>query len=170
MSLDLDLLLVIDVGNSGTKLGVVRGDDVAGPVRLPRCDGPAVREFAKPLVRDTKPVVVVCGSDSNKAKDLAWELAKVGFPGAVVVDHDHLGLPSEGARSRSQAGVDRRVQALAASHAGAWAPPSSSRGDGADGRRRRGRRRAAGRHDRRRASGSPPGRSRWGPRSCPSWT
>lgn len=116
MSLDLDLLLVIDVGNSGAKLGVVRGDDVAGPVRLPRCDGPAVREFAKPLVRDTKPVVVVCGSDSNKAKDLAWELAKVGFPGAVVVDHDHLGLPKAKATQPTQAGVDRRVQALAASH------------------------------------------------------
>ena len=26
-----DLVLVIDVGNSGAKLGVVRGEDVAGP-------------------------------------------------------------------------------------------------------------------------------------------
>ena len=73
-----DLILVLDVGNSGAKLGVVRGEDVAGPVRLPRCDGPAVREFAKPLVKDSKPLVAVCGSDSAKAKDLAWELGKVG--------------------------------------------------------------------------------------------
>lgn len=109
-----DLLLVIDVGNSGAKLGVVKGEDVAGPVRLPRCDGPAVREFAKPLIKDQKPLVVVCGSDSAKAKDLAWELGKAGFPGAVVVSHDHPGLPKAGAKQPEQAGVDRRVQALAA--------------------------------------------------------
>lgn len=109
-----DLILVIDVGNSGAKLGVVRGEDVAGPVRLPRCDGPAVREFAKPLVRDQKPLVVVCGSDSAKAKDLAWELGKAGFPGALVVSHDHPGLPRAAASQPEQAGVDRRVQALAA--------------------------------------------------------
>ena len=109
-----DLLLVIDIGNSGAKLGVVRGEDVAGPVRLPKCDGPAVREFAKPLVRDQKPLVAVCGSDSARAKDLAWELGKVGFPGAIVVSHDHAGLPKSGAKQPEQAGVDRRVQALAA--------------------------------------------------------
>ena len=109
-----DLILVLDVGNSGAKLGVVRGEDVAGPVRLPRCDGPAVREFAKPLVKDAKPLVAVCGSDSGKAKDLAWELGKVGFPGAIVVSHDHAGLPKSTARQPDQAGVDRRVQALAA--------------------------------------------------------
>ena len=109
-----DLILVLDVGNSGAKLGVVRGEDVAGPVRLPRCDGPAVREFAKPLVKDAKPLVAVCGSDSGKAKDLAWELGKVGFPGAIVVSHDHPGLPKSTARQPEQAGVDRRVQALAA--------------------------------------------------------
>jgi type III pantothenate kinase len=109
-----DLILVIDVGNSGAKLGVVRGEDVAGPVRLPRCDGPAVREFAMPLVKGSKPLVAVCGSDATKARDLAWELGKVGFPGAVVVDHEHVGLPKAGARQPDQAGVDRRVQALAA--------------------------------------------------------
>lgn len=109
-----DLVLVIDVGNSGAKLGVVRGDDVAGPVRLPRSDGPAVREFAKPLVGVEKPLVAVCGSDAAKAKDLAWDLGKVGFPGAVVVGHDHPGLPPSRAKQPDTAGVDRRVQALAA--------------------------------------------------------
>ncbi|MBL9087705.1 MAG: type III pantothenate kinase [Planctomycetia bacterium] len=111
----IDLVLVIDVGNSGTKLGVVRGEDVAGPVRLPRNDAAAVREFAKPLVRDEKPLVAVCGSDAVKAKDLAWELAKVGFPGAVVVAHDHPGLPRSRAHQPETAGVDRRVQVLGAS-------------------------------------------------------
>ena len=67
-----------------------------------------------PLVKDSKPLVAVCGSDATKARDLAWELGKVGFPGAVVVDHEHLGLPKAGARQPDQAGVDRRVQALAA--------------------------------------------------------
>jgi pantothenate kinase type III len=109
-----DLIRVLDVGNSGAKLGVVRGEDVAGPVRLPRCDGPAVREFAKPLVKDAKPLVAVCGSDSGRARDLAWELGKVGFPGAIVVSHDHAGLPKSAAKQPEQAGVDRRVQALAA--------------------------------------------------------
>jgi type III pantothenate kinase len=83
-------------------------------VRLPRADAQAVREFAKPLVRDEKPLVAVCGSDSTKAKDLAWELSKVGFPDAVVVDHAHNGLPRASARQPEQAGVDRRVQVLAA--------------------------------------------------------
>lgn len=109
-----ELVLVVDVGNSGTKLGVVRGEDVAGPVRLPRSDAAAVREFAMPLVKAEKPLVAVCGSDGVKAKDLAWELAKVGFPGAVVVGHEHLGLPRGRAKQPEQAGVDRRVQALAA--------------------------------------------------------
>lgn len=109
-----ELVLVVDVGNSGTKLGVVRGDDVAGPVRLPRSDAAAVREFAAPLVQGGKPLVAVCGSDATKAKDLAWELGKVGFPGAVVVSHDHPGLPRGKARQPDQAGVDRRVQVLAA--------------------------------------------------------
>jgi type III pantothenate kinase len=109
-----DLVLVVDVGNSGAKLGVVRGEDVAGPVRLPRADAQAVREFATPLVRGEKPLIAVCGSDSVKAKDLAWELSKMGFRDAVVVGHDHLGLPSPKARQPDQAGVDRRVQVLAA--------------------------------------------------------
>ena len=108
------LVLVVDVGNSGSKLGVVRGEDVAGPVRLPRSDAQAVREFAKPLIRDEKPMLAVCGSDSTRAKDLAWELGKLGFKDAVVVSHDHLGLPRGKARQPEQAGVDRRVQVLAA--------------------------------------------------------
>src|SRR5438552_8962935 len=110
-----DLVLVIDVGNSGAKLGVVRGEDVAGPVRLPACDGKSIREFAKPLVKDSKPLVAVCGSDLSRVKDLAWELGKFGFPGAVVVGHDHLGLPKGKAAQPASAGMDRRVQALAAS-------------------------------------------------------
>ncbi len=116
-----DLILVIDVGNSGAKLGVVRGEDVAGPVRLPKCDGQSIREFAKPLVKDAKPAVAVCGSDLSRVKDLAWELAKFGFPGASVVGHDHPGLPKARAMQPSQAGMDRRVQALAAATLGAGA-------------------------------------------------
>jgi type III pantothenate kinase len=110
----VDLVLVVDVGNSGAKIGVVRGEDVAGPVRLPRADAGAVREYAMPLVRDAKPLVAVCGSDATKAKDLAWELGKLGFGAAVFVGHDHPGLPRARARQPEQAGMDRRVQALAA--------------------------------------------------------
>jgi type III pantothenate kinase len=109
------LVLVVDVGNSGAKIGLVRGEDVAGPVRLPRPDAAAVREYARPLVRDEKALVAVCGSDATRARDLAWELGKVGFPGAVVVAHDHPGLPRSRAKQPETAGVDRRVQVLAAS-------------------------------------------------------
>jgi type III pantothenate kinase len=116
-----DLVLVIDVGNSGAKLGVVRGEDVAGPVRLPQATGQAIREYAKPLVKDAKPVVAVCGSDLGKVKDLAWELSKYGFPGAVVVGHDHAGLPRAKAAQPGAAGMDRRVQVLAATVLGAGA-------------------------------------------------
>src|SRR5262245_65553484 len=42
-----ELVLVIDIGNSGAKLGVVRKTDVAGPVRLQRGAAEAVREGAK---------------------------------------------------------------------------------------------------------------------------
>jgi type III pantothenate kinase len=111
---DTGLVLVIDVGNSGGKLGVVKGEDVAGPVRLPACDGKSIRDFAKPLVKDAKPLVAVCGSDLTRVKDLAWELGKFGFPGAIVVGHDHGGLPKARATQPAQAGMDRRVQALAA--------------------------------------------------------
>ena len=110
-----DLVLVIDGGNSGAKLGVVKGDDGAGPGRLPACDGRSIRDFARPLVKDTKPLVAVCGSDLSRVKDLAWELGKFGFPGAVVVGHDHPGLPKAKVTQPALAGMDRRVQALAAS-------------------------------------------------------
>ena len=109
-----DLILVIDVGNSGAKLGVVRGEDVAGPVRLPAADGRSIRDFARPLVKDATPLVAVCGSDLARVKDLAWELGKFGFPGAVVVGHDHPGLPKAKVTQPALAGMDRRVQVLAA--------------------------------------------------------
>lgn len=111
----MDLVLVIDVGNSGAKLGVVKGEDVAGPVRLPACDGKSIRDFARPLVKDAKPLTAVCGSDLTKVKDLAWELGKFGFKDAVVVGHDHRGLPRARVAQPANAGMDRRVQALAAS-------------------------------------------------------
>jgi type III pantothenate kinase len=111
----VDLVLVIDVGNSGAKLGVVKGEDVAGPVRLPSADGKAIRDFARPLVKDAKPVTAVCGSDLTRVKDLAWELGKFGFKDAVVVGHDHRGLPKARVAQPANAGMDRRVQALAAS-------------------------------------------------------
>jgi hypothetical protein len=105
---------VIDLGSSGAKLGVVRGEDVAGPVRLPRPDAGGIREFAGPLVQGRKPVAAISGSDLSKAKDLAWELGKAGFPNAVVVGHDHPGLPRAATRQPEAGGVDRRVQALGA--------------------------------------------------------
>jgi type III pantothenate kinase len=111
----VDLVLVIDVGNSGAKLGVVKGEDVAGPVRLPACDGKSIRDFARPLVKDAKTITAVCGSDLTKVRDLAWELSKFGFKDAIVVGHDHRGLPKARVTQPATAGMDRRVQALAAS-------------------------------------------------------
>lgn len=112
----LDLILVIDVGNSGAKVGAARGDDVAGPVRLPRVDGRAVREFAGPLLKGKQAVIAIAGSDPSKVDGLAWEVKKLRLGTVVTVGPGHGGIPAPGVAEPAQAGVDRRVQLLAATH------------------------------------------------------
>ncbi len=111
---DLDLILVVDVGNSGAKLGAVRGDTVAGPVRLPRADGRAVGDMAKPMLQGRKAVVAIAGSDPKKVEGLAWEVRKLALGTCVNVDANHPGIPAAKVDQPHKAGVDRRVQALAA--------------------------------------------------------
>jgi type III pantothenate kinase len=109
-----DLVLVVDVGNSGAKVGAVRGEDVAGPVRLPRVDGKTVRDFAAPMLKGQQAAIAVSGSDPGKVKDLAWEIAKLKLGPCVAVLHDFKGLPRAKVSQPDRAGVDRRVQVLAA--------------------------------------------------------
>lgn len=110
-----DLVLVVDIGNSGAKVGAVRGEDVAGPVRLPRADGQAVREFAGPLLKGQAALIAVCGSDPGKVRDLAWEVQRLKLGQAVAVEANHPGVPRPKVSQPERAGMDRRVQALAAS-------------------------------------------------------
>ena len=112
----LDLILVIDVGNSGAKVGAVRKDDVAGPVRLPRVDGRAVREFATPLLKGQKAIIAVAGSDPAKIDGLVWEVKKLHLGTVVGVGPDHAGIPKPEVAEPAKAGVDRRVQIHAATH------------------------------------------------------
>lgn len=109
-----DLVLVVDIGNSGAKIGAVRGQDVAGPVRLPSTDSKAVREFAAPLLKGQQAVLAVAGSDPGKARDLAWELGKLRLGPAVAVDSSHAGVPRPRVTQPERAGMDRRLQVLAA--------------------------------------------------------
>jgi pantothenate kinase type III len=109
-----DLVLVIDVGNSGAKMGAVRGEDVAGPVRLPRVDSQAVREFATPMLQGRKATIAVSGSDPGKVKDLAWEIGRLKLGDAVPIVSEFRGLPRAKVLQPERAGIDRRVQALAA--------------------------------------------------------
>jgi type III pantothenate kinase len=111
------LEIVIDVGNSGAKLGAVRGEDVSAPRRLPQADGRSVREHAKPLLEGAgagEASFVVFGSDPGKVKDLAWEIEKLRLGPVAVVDADHPGLPKARVEQPERAGVDRRVQVLGA--------------------------------------------------------
>lgn len=112
----LDVVLVIDVGNSGAKIGAVRGDDVAGPVRLPRVDGRAVREIAAPMLKGTEAVIAVAGSDPGRIDSLVWEIQKLRLGTIAKVGPDHKGIPQPGVAEPARAGVDRRVQVLAATH------------------------------------------------------
>jgi pantothenate kinase type III len=109
-----DLVLVVDVGNSGAKVGAVRGEDVAGPVRLPRVDGKAVRDFAAPLLKGQVATIAVAGSDNGKVKDLAWEIERLKLGTVMAVGPDFRGLPAARVLAPERAGVDRRVQVLAA--------------------------------------------------------
>ena len=68
--MDLDLIIVVDVGNSGAKLGAVKGDDVAGPMRLPRPDARAVRDVAAPMLQGKEAVIALTGSDPKKIDKL----------------------------------------------------------------------------------------------------
>lgn len=112
----LDVILVIDVGNSGAKLGAVRGDDVAGPVRLPRVDGRAVRQLAAPMLQGKEAVIAIAGSDPARIDSLAWEIEKLRLGTLAKVGPDHKGIPTPSVDEPSRAGVDRRVQVLAATH------------------------------------------------------
>jgi pantothenate kinase type III len=109
------LVIVVDVGSSGAKLGAVRGDDVSGPRRLAKADGRTVREHAEGLVQGGSATFVVFGSDPGKVKDLAWEIGKLRLGDAVVLDTTHRGLPPARVERPERAGVDRRVQVLGAS-------------------------------------------------------
>jgi type III pantothenate kinase len=108
------LTIVVDVGNSGAKIGAVRGEDVAGPRRLAEISGRAVREQAEPLLQGREGRFVVFGSDPGKVKDLAWEVGKLRLGPAVAVDSAFRGLPPARVAQPERAGVDRRVQVLGA--------------------------------------------------------
>ncbi|MFV1958224.1 MAG: type III pantothenate kinase [Planctomycetota bacterium] len=109
------LYIVIDVGNSGAKIGAVRGENVAGPRRLGEISGRAVRAQAEPLLQGgAQAVFVVYGSDPGKVKDLAWEVGKLRLGDAVVLDGKHRGLPPARVAQPERAGLDRRVQVLGA--------------------------------------------------------
>ncbi len=130
---DDPLYIVIDVGNSGAKLGAVRGEDVSAPRRLAKVDGRSVREQAMPLLPGGLPggssgragsgtagsgdddvVFVVYGSDPGKVKDLAWEIGKLRLGRVETIQPDHRGLPPARVERPERAGVDRRVQVLGA--------------------------------------------------------
>jgi len=114
MAADDPLTVVLDVGNSGVKLGAVKGGDVSGPRRLPKADGRSVREFATPLLAGTKGAFVIYGSDPGQVKDLAWEIGKLRLGEVTIVGPDHAGLPPARVHHPERAGVDRRVQVLGA--------------------------------------------------------
>lgn len=113
---NLDVILVIDVGNSGAKVGAVRGEDVAGPVRLPRVDGRAVRDIAGPMLKGKDAVIAIAGSDPARIDSLVWEVQKLRLGTLAKVGPDHKGIPAPGVDEPARAGVDRRVQVLAATH------------------------------------------------------
>ncbi len=112
---DDSLTIVIDVGNSGAKIGAVRGENVAGPRRLAEASGRGVRDAASPLLQEGREGrFVVFGSDPGKVKDLAWEVGKLRLGECVGVTAEHPGLPPARVENPERAGVDRRVQVLGA--------------------------------------------------------
>ena len=117
----LEVILVIDVGNSGAKVGAVRGEDVAGPVRLPRVDGRAVRDIAGPMLKGRKAILAIAGSDPARIEGLVWELSKLRLGVVTAVGPDHAGIPAPQVEFPGTAGVDRRVQILGATHLAAQA-------------------------------------------------
>lgn len=111
---DKPLYIVIDVGNSGAKLGAVRGEDVSTPRRLPKPDGRSVRELAKPLLQDAEATFVLYGSAPGTVNDLAWEIDKLRLGPTLTLGPKHRGLPPARVHNPERAGLDRRVQALGA--------------------------------------------------------
>jgi pantothenate kinase type III len=111
---DAELTIVVDVGNSGAKIGAVRGEDVAGPKRLDEATGRGVRREAEPLLQGGEGRFVVFGSQPGKVKDLAWEIGKLRMGPCVAVGPEHPGLPRARVEHPERAGVDRRVQVLGA--------------------------------------------------------
>ncbi len=114
--MDLERMVVIDVGNSGAKIGAVKGEEVAGPMRLPRADGRAVRDVAGRMLQGKEAVIAVMGSHPDKIEGLAWEVRKLHLGQVVVLDPKHKGLPATALPRPDRAGIDRRLQVLAASH------------------------------------------------------
>lgn len=109
------LTVVIDVGNSGAKLGAVKAGDVSVPRRLPKADGRSVRELATPLLQGSEGRFVLYGSDPGKVKDLAWEIGKLRLGTVLTLEANSRGLPPAKVEQPERAGVDRRVQVLGAS-------------------------------------------------------
>ncbi len=112
----LEIILVIDIGNSGAKVGAVRGEDVAGPVRLPRVDGRSVRDIAGPMLKGKQAVIAIAGSDPARVEGLVWEVKKLRLGTVVDVGPTHKGIPVATVDQPEKAGVDRRVQLQAAAH------------------------------------------------------
>jgi len=112
----LDLILVIDIGNSGAKVGAVRGESVAGPARLPRVDARAVREIAGPMLKGKQAVIAIAGSDPTRVEGLVWEVRKLRLGTVVGVGPGHAGIPPAALEQPERAGVDRRLQILGAVH------------------------------------------------------
>ncbi len=108
------LYVVIDVGNSGAKIGAVRGEDVAGPRRLADVSGRGVRGEATALLAGGAGSFVVYGSDPGKAKDLAWEVEKLRLGSVATVGPDHPGLPAALVERPERVGIDRRTQVFGA--------------------------------------------------------
>jgi pantothenate kinase type III len=108
------VLIVVDVGNSGAKLAVVRGDDVGEPVRLPRIDAGAVRDAAIEALGEGRATIAVSGSDPPAIARLLAEIDTLDLAPAVEVGPDHPGLPVARVDQPERAGVDRRAQVLAA--------------------------------------------------------
>ena len=114
--MDLERMVVIDVGNSGAKIGAVKGEDVAGPMRLPKADGRSVRDVASRMLQGQQAVLGLMGSQPEKVESLAWEVRKLNLGTVVVLDPKHKGIPPAPLPRPERAGVDRRLQVLAAAH------------------------------------------------------
>jgi len=107
-------LVVVDVGNSGAKIGLVRDEEVRGPYRVADDDARAVADAARPLTGDRHVPIAVCGSDPPAVARLVEDLDHLWVASVVSVGADWPGLPAARVRRPDRAGVDRRTQVLAA--------------------------------------------------------